>query len=95
MKENEANIGVIEGFFSRRSRYRKRKTAKVWPYNPRNFQIDPGDLMVDWNGSLYRAEESSGSGKRRLGELTPRYIKPPDNKARAVIEDGEVYWVWR
>ena len=73
-------------------RYRKRKKAKVWHFTSRNWEVEPGDLMVHMQGDLFRLEESSGWGKRCAGELYPRKIKPPPGYDRATIKDGEVYW---
>lgn len=74
-------------------RYRRRRTSQVRQYNPWDWDAEPGDLAVDSHGTLYRLEESTGWGKNKLGELTPRKIKPPKLGMKARIIKGEVYWV--
>lgn len=80
-------------------RYRRRRTAKVLHFDAWNFAAEPGDLMVDMEGRLFRLEQSSGYRKRRsLGELTPRLIPPPQPGLGAKIVIGadgmrEVWWV--
>ncbi|KKN02490.1 hypothetical protein LCGC14_1117160 [marine sediment metagenome] len=76
-------------------KYRKRKTTKVLRFNARNFDAEPGDLMVETYGSgkLYRLEDRRIGPMATAGELYPRLIKPPTEGLKAVIEDGEVFWV--
>ena len=74
-------------------RYRRRKTARVFGFNPWNFEAEAGDLMVDsTTGRLYRCEESSGPDKAAIGELNPREIKPPLPGLHAVIHENEIWW---
>lgn len=73
-------------------RYRKWRKTRVLPYDPRNWDAEPGDLMVG-HGRLVRLMESNGRDKAALGELTEVDIKPPVEGAMAILEDGEVYWV--
>lgn len=73
-------------------KYRKRKTTKVKAYNPRDFTIEPGDLLIGFDGVLFRATVSRGRNKRDSGDLTPVQIKPPKGFKRAIIKDGEIYW---
>lgn len=72
-------------------RYRRKRSSKVLNFDSWNFDAEPGDLMVDYRGKLFRLEQSSGWGKRNAGELTPREIKPPKG-CIAVILDNEIYW---
>ncbi len=76
-----------------KKRYRRRRSVKVWVYSEWNFKVEPGDLLVTFDGKLFRAESSNGYGKRNLGELTPRLIKPPQDGMIAIIEEQEIYWV--
>lgn len=76
-------------------RYRRRRSANVMGYHFRNFGIEEGDLLVTHDGILYRAEASSGWGKRCAGELTPRTIHPPEPGLVASIIAGEVWWCRR
>jgi len=76
-------------------RYRRKRSAKVFPYNPWNTETEPGDLMVSCSGMLYRLEESSGWGKRQSGVLTPRTIDPPTVDLIAVIHGNEIWWARR
>jgi len=73
-------------------RYRHRKSTRVFPYNPWNFNAEPGDLMVDQNGKLFRLKESSGYQKRGSGELTPVEIKPPPGLFAVMWGMDEVWW---
>src|SRR5713101_5121799 len=74
-------------------RFRKRKAARVWRYNPWAWDAEAGDLMVSHNGILMRLEESNGWGKRCAGELTPRTIKPPQPGLIAEIIGDDVWWL--
>ena len=74
-------------------RYRKRRSTRVWVYSPWNFQIEPGDLIVDSLGQLCRAVESRGPNQSRQGLLTTRDIPAPDRGVVAKIRRGEVWWV--
>jgi len=74
-------------------RYKRRRSARVYHWNPWNPDIEIGDLLVDHRGKLYRAEASTGWGKRKAGDLTPREIKPPDDTMKAIIVGDEVFWV--
>lgn len=73
-------------------RYRHRKSTRVFPYNPWNFDAEPGDLMVDQNGKLFRLRESSGYQKRGAGELTMVEIKPPPGLIAVMWGPNEVWW---
>lgn len=74
-------------------RYRKRKSARVWVFNSRNFDAAAGDLMIcPHTGKLYRLEESGGLNQASSGELYPRRIHPPKKGLRAVMRRGEIYW---
>ena len=73
--------------------YRNRK-GRVLPFNPWNYDIEEGDILVrNIDGAAFRAEESSGRNKRDMGELTPRRLKPPHPGMTAIIEDGKMYWI--
>ena len=76
-------------------RFRKRKATRVRRYNPRDWDAEPGDLMVEsfGSGKLYRLEDRRIGPMAAAGELYPREIAPPKSGLKAVIEDGEVYWV--
>ncbi len=80
-------------------KYRKRRSTRVWGFNPWNFDIEEGDLLVDWNGRLYRATPSRGKNKRDAGELTAVEIKPPGPgfvarmTAEMTADQREVFWV--
>ena len=76
-------------------RYRKRRKTQVWHYFPWNWDIEPGDLLVDAWGGLMRAVESCGNNQSRSGTLNTRAIKPPLPGMIAEIRDGEVWWVER
>jgi len=76
-----------------RIKYRKRKNTRVSLYSPFDMTAEPGDLMVGYNGWLYRLKASTGWGKAASGELTPCRIKPPSPELRAALIDNEVYWV--
>jgi hypothetical protein len=70
-----------------------RSKARVLHWDPWNEDIEPGDLLVDLHGHLFRAAQSRGRNKAAMGELTPITIKPPSPELRAKIIDGEVWWV--
>ena len=70
---------------------RSRK-GRFLAWNPWNWDIEVGDKLITADGKLYRAEKSSGWGKRAAGELYPREIKPPIKGAKAVLIDGVGYW---
>jgi len=70
---------------------RSRK-GRFLAWNPWNWDIEIGDKLITADGKLYRAEASSGRGKRTAGELYPREIKPPVEGAKAVLIDGVGYW---
>ncbi len=70
-----------------------RSKAKVRRWDPWDFDVEVGDLLVDSFGKLYRAAQSRGRDKAASGELTPITIKPPSPELRAKIIDGEVWWV--
>ena len=55
--------------------------------------IEPGDIIVDIDGRMFRCEKSSSWCKRNTGELYPRRIKPPKPGMKATIIDGEAYWI--
>ena len=63
----------------------------VLPYDEYNFDAEPRDFMVNYNGQVYRLEESSSQNKRDRGELYPREIKKPGMKG--TIQDGKLVWV--
>lgn len=74
--------------------YRFRKgTARQ--FNERDWEAEPGDKMVDTDGTLYYLHESSGSDKRKSGELTYRTVKPPKDmpSAKAHLIDGRIFWI--
>ncbi|MFA5238399.1 MAG: hypothetical protein WC476_01650 [Phycisphaerae bacterium] len=68
-----------------------RKDRKILPYNERNWDAEPGDIMVMEDGRVWRLTESTGWGKRAAGELTPREIKKPGFKGS--IQKGKLVWV--
>ena len=63
----------------------------VLKYNPWNENAEPGDIMVSHTGRAWRLYQSSGWGKRNLGELSMREIKKPGKYA--TIEKGKLVWV--
>lgn len=65
-------------------------TAKVLPYNPWNFDAEPGDIMVG-NGRAWRLYERKGSPSAAAGELCMRELKRKGMKA--IIEDGQLRWI--
>lgn len=73
--------------------YKNRK-GRVLTYDERNWDIEPGDILVDgFTGKAYRAEVNSSEPTRNAGILYPRKLKPPFKDAKAIIEDGRMYWV--
>jgi len=79
-------------------RYRKRKTARVFFSTSCEIfgittDIEPGDIIVDINGKMFRCEKPSSWCKRSIGELYPRRIKPPKLGMKATLIDGEAYWI--
>lgn len=75
-------------------RYRKRKSARVFPFSAYNFDAEPGDLMVvPYSTILYRLEDRRIGPLAAAGVLYPREIKPPLAGLKSIIEEGEVYWV--
>ena len=77
---------------SKRIRYRKRKKTRVLQWNPKNWDAEPGDLMVQMGyGRLYRLEAATNPGAA-TGELYPREIKRAGYRIEW-HEDGELYWV--
>ena len=74
-------------------KYRKRKTARILQWNPWNWEAESGDIMISLQGKAYRLEPSSGWNKRCAGELYPRKIKCPTGFNRAIIKNGEMYWI--
>jgi hypothetical protein len=77
-------------------KYRKRKSTRAYPF-PYNTgptcDCEIGDLLIDDYGRLFRLRESSGWGKRMAGDLTPCEIKPPLSDMKAILENGEIYWI--
>ena len=63
----------------------------VLPYCSYNFDAEPRDFMVAYDGTVYRLEESSSPNKRDRGELYPREIKKPGKKG--IIDGGKVVWI--
>jgi hypothetical protein len=74
-------------------KYRRKRSSKVLAYNPWNFNAEPGDLMVDHSGNLFRLEENPSPIIRAGGELRPRRIKPKKTNMKAKIINKEIYWV--
>lgn len=76
-------------------KYRKRRSTRVWGFSPWNFDIEPGDLLVDGDGKLYRATQSRGKNMRDAGELTAVEIPPPGSGfiARMSPDRQDVFWV--
>ncbi len=74
-------------------KYRKKKSTRVMTYDQWDHGHECGDLCVDRFGKLYRLYESSGRRKSCAGELSAREIDPPGIGFKAVIRDGEIYWV--
>jgi hypothetical protein len=76
-------------------KYRKRRSARVWGFNPWNFDIEVGDLLIDKDGKLYRARQHRNRNRRDAGELTAVEIKPPGPGfvARMSPDRREVFWV--
>lgn len=72
---------------------RVRVKGKVLGYNSWNWGAEPGDVMVNYKGQLFRLVESRGRNKADAGELTPVLVKPPSPDLCAKIIDGEVWWV--
>lgn len=85
MKDHARSVGD-------RRRFRKRRRTRVLPWCPWNWGTEPGDLMISAVGNLYRLE-TPHSLCARNGILYPRRILPPAGFSRAVLEDGEIYWV--
>jgi hypothetical protein len=81
----------------KRKKFRKRKSTRILSFAFRGHEeTEPGDLLVcPISDRLYRAEQSSGWGKRMLGEFTPREIKPPPGFSKIVWDKNtnELYWV--
>lgn len=73
-------------------RYRKNKKTKIIT-NCRNDSAEPGDLFLEFGGSLFRIYESNGWHKKMLGELSMRKIHPPKNGMIAVLVHGDIYWL--
>ena len=73
--------------------YKNRK-GRILGFYEANQSASPGDKMVDSEGIAYRLEQSTGYWKRNAGDLTPRLIKPPHSKAKAVIRNGQLWWHW-
>lgn len=67
--------------------------GRFLPYDERAWNAEPGDKMVDAFGVLCRLEESSGRGKKSLGELYARVIQPPSPKYKAQIINEIGYWI--
>jgi hypothetical protein len=74
-------------------RYRKRRNARALRYNPWNMESEPGDLMVNHMGQVFRLETPGGWGARTAGLLYPRFIRPPAGYGKAEIREGEIYWL--
>lgn len=70
-----------------------RSKGKVYGWNPWNWDAEPGDLMVNNLGQLFRIAKSRGRNKAAAGDLTPVLIKPPSPELCAAIIDGRVWWV--
>ena len=63
---------------------------RVLHYNPRNFDAESGDIMVDFDGRAYRLYSRRDSPSCAAGELFTRQIKRPGQKAKIV--DGKLVW---
>ena len=74
------------------TRYRRRRSAAVLQFDSWNFDAEPGDLMVNGLGQLFRLEESRGRNQRDSATLYARKIQPPADGLVATIRGGEVYW---
>lgn len=61
-------------------------------FNPWYEAAEPGDLMVDHRGRLFRLESPSSFYARSAGILYPREVRPPRSGILAEIHDGEVWW---
>ena len=72
----------------------KHRVGRILRFNPWNFDAEPGDKMIDHNGVAYLLRQSTGWGKRSVGELTHHRIKPPHPDAKAVIRGDQMWWVW-
>lgn len=59
----------------------KPRNGRILAYNPRNFDAEPGDYMINPDGNVFRLEASSSGPKRARGELYPRRVNPPGTRA--------------
>jgi hypothetical protein len=70
---------------------RTKTTGKVLPYDPYNFNAEPGDIMVDFvNGRAWRLYETPGA-RSRSGELSMRELKKPG--MIATIQENKLVWI--
>jgi hypothetical protein len=77
---------------SERILYRKRKKTRILQWNPRNWDAEPGDLMVRVSeGRLFRLEAAINPGAAD-GGLYPREITR-DGCRIEWAADGNLYWV--
>lgn len=59
-----------------------------------DWDAEVGQRVIDLDGKVYDLVESTGWGKRMLGELTPRLAAVQRRGARAKEIDGVWYWMY-
>jgi len=70
---------------------RQLREGKILPYDPWNFNAEPGDIMVAvFSGRAWRLYEPPGQAAK-AGELSMRELKKPGMKA--ILEDGKLKWI--
>ena len=66
------------------------KRGRVLPWNVWNFDAEPGDIMVTWDGRAFRLYSYPGP-IAAVGELSTRELKRAGKKAQ--ILEGRLVWV--
>ncbi len=76
---------------------RKMRKQPVGPFNPRNFDLEPGDRVFTPHRRgqfiMYDLTTSNGWGRRNAGVLYPRLVKK-DGKARIAVRRNDT-WYWK
>ncbi len=76
---------------------RRLRKQPIGPRNDRNMDLEAGDRVYSWvnyksTATMDDLRESTGWGKRNLGELTPRKVTKNGATRVAVLKKGVWYW---
>jgi hypothetical protein len=68
------------------------RKGRVLLYNPKAWDAEVGDYMINSNGDVYRLEANSSLLTRAAGILYPRTIRPPRPGMKPVKIDEQWFW---